>query len=351
MAPDTPSDPPNPDRVQISAPLPHSNISNAPSALHHEAFAFYPPRDDSADPHPNQNGQPLEHPNANNGASLSYPAMPVFPYGNVVPPPPGIPRPKRTQCKNACTNCQKACKKCDDNRPCQRCIRYGTTDTCVDSQRKERKKGIKRGPYKKRDGKGSGTADADSEDTNRLPQAVQGPPPNMPYIGPVGYPPGLWSTYTHTGHGGKLEAAGFYQPVFALTPVGGPPPNGGEGGSASGGTDSPHFPVSFYPATFISYPGPFPPYPISQAPGAVPQGFHFAYPPPIFAARPPQVANANGDQNADNNNSANVPVKENADASMMTGSGKDKDADSQVNGQVKVAQSQGNGDAAGREAD
>ncbi|KAJ1962480.1 hypothetical protein GGI12_002625 [Dipsacomyces acuminosporus] len=64
---------------------------------------------------------------------------------------PGAPvRPKRAQVKNACVNCQKACKKCDPGRPCQRCIKYNLTDTCVDSKRKPRKKGIKRGPYKKR---------------------------------------------------------------------------------------------------------------------------------------------------------------------------------------------------------
>ncbi|KAI8867591.1 hypothetical protein GQ42DRAFT_126491, partial [Ramicandelaber brevisporus] len=40
---------------------------------------------------------------------------------------------KRQQVKNACINCQKACKKCDEGRPCQRCIRQGLTDTCIDS--------------------------------------------------------------------------------------------------------------------------------------------------------------------------------------------------------------------------
>ncbi|KAJ2448848.1 hypothetical protein EV183_005218 [Coemansia sp. RSA 2336] len=59
-------------------------------------------------------------------------------------------RPKRAQVKNACVNCQRACKKCDSGRPCQRCIKYNLADTCVDSKRKPRKKGIKRGPYKKR---------------------------------------------------------------------------------------------------------------------------------------------------------------------------------------------------------
>ncbi|CAJ0839791.1 1051_t:CDS:2, partial [Entrophospora sp. SA101] len=49
-------------------------------------------------------------------------------------------KPKRKQVKNACVNCQRACKKCDEGRPCQRCIKYELTDTCQDSIRKERKK-------------------------------------------------------------------------------------------------------------------------------------------------------------------------------------------------------------------
>jgi hypothetical protein len=85
---------------------------------------------------------------------LTYSSMPMhmypFPSG-IVPTPPT--RSKRRQVKNACTNCQKACKKCDDARPCLRCVKYGIAEECVDSHRKERKKGIKRGPYKKRDGK------------------------------------------------------------------------------------------------------------------------------------------------------------------------------------------------------
>ncbi|KAG6883895.1 hypothetical protein C0992_007520, partial [Termitomyces sp. T32_za158] len=59
-------------------------------------------------------------------------------------------RPKRKQVKMACTNCANACKRCDESRPCERCIKYNTPETCVDGQRKERKKGIKRGPYKRK---------------------------------------------------------------------------------------------------------------------------------------------------------------------------------------------------------
>jgi hypothetical protein len=35
-------------------------------------------------------------------------------------------------------NCKKSCKKCDDERPCQRCIRLNIAETCKDSTRKGR---------------------------------------------------------------------------------------------------------------------------------------------------------------------------------------------------------------------
>ena len=86
--------------------------------------------------------------------SLSGMPMHVYPYPPALLPTQQPIKSKRRQVKNACTNCQKACKKCDDARPCLRCVKYGISEECVDSQRKERQKGIKRGPYKKRDGKG-----------------------------------------------------------------------------------------------------------------------------------------------------------------------------------------------------
>nr|CAG8454224.1 12683_t:CDS:2 [Entrophospora candida] len=85
-------------------------------------------------------------------------------------------KPKRKQVKNACVNCQRACKKCDEGRPCQRCIKYELTDTCQDSIRKERKKGIKRGPYKRRtktETKNLNLIDSPSTPTN-IPVAVSG---------------------------------------------------------------------------------------------------------------------------------------------------------------------------------
>ena len=35
-------------------------------------------------------------------------------------------------------NCQKACKKCDDERPCGRCVRLNIESKCVDKARKDR---------------------------------------------------------------------------------------------------------------------------------------------------------------------------------------------------------------------
>lgn len=78
-------------------------------------------------------------------------------------------------------NCQKACKKCDEGRPCTRCIKYGLADTCVDSTRKIRKKGVKRGPYKRRPPP-TQIGSASASTTPTLSHAVLGGP-----TGPAGY--------------------------------------------------------------------------------------------------------------------------------------------------------------------
>ncbi|RUS12897.1 hypothetical protein BC938DRAFT_478309, partial [Jimgerdemannia flammicorona] len=93
-------------------------------------------------------------------------------------------------------NCQKACKKCDEGRPCQRCIKYGLTDTCIDSTRKERKKGIKRGPYKRR--QQSGSANGNTTPTlnqmntpNGSQYSSMNGSPNMRTPMPFTYPPNI----------------------------------------------------------------------------------------------------------------------------------------------------------------
>lgn len=106
---------------------------------------------------------------------------------------------KRKQVKNACVNCQKACKKCDEGRPCQRCVKYGLVETCQDSTRKERKKGIKRGPYKRRQPNSqSGSASASPSNVplgnpmGATPQTAYSPmsgSPNMRAPMPFAYTP------------------------------------------------------------------------------------------------------------------------------------------------------------------
>ncbi|KAI9261049.1 hypothetical protein BY458DRAFT_516125 [Sporodiniella umbellata] len=106
-------------------------------------------------------------------------------------------KPKRKQVKNACVNCQKACKKCDIGRPCQRCVKYGITETCINSVRKERKKGIKRGPYKKRTKTGieSGASSAGSTPNLASPMA------NTPIYGNGVRPAALPMHYQTFSHG------------------------------------------------------------------------------------------------------------------------------------------------------
>ncbi|KAJ3216142.1 hypothetical protein HDU67_009869 [Dinochytrium kinnereticum] len=103
---------------------------------------------------------------------------------------------KRKQVKNACVNCQKACKKCDNGRPCPRCVRYGLQSSCQDSVRKERRKGIKRGPYKPK-------ADSESSSRPNSPEGISLPgslltSPNGPLEG--GYPNSLHGTVMSATH-------------------------------------------------------------------------------------------------------------------------------------------------------
>ncbi|KZV98156.1 hypothetical protein EXIGLDRAFT_728977 [Exidia glandulosa HHB12029] len=141
-----------------------------------------------------------------NGVPVMYPPPPggYWPPGYMAIPVPmhmggaGGPinpngKPKRKQVKNACTNCQTACKRCDDSRPCARCVKYGLSDTCINSARKERKKGIKRGPYKKRK---EDEGQMDMDDPNVAMDAMM-PQAGAPYHGalPPGYPEGGYYSY------------------------------------------------------------------------------------------------------------------------------------------------------------
>ncbi|KAI8343281.1 hypothetical protein BC941DRAFT_448100 [Chlamydoabsidia padenii] len=117
-------------------------------------------------------------------SQLGMPAAPSVMVNNF-PQDYTLGKQKRKQVRNACINCQKACKKCDEQRPCPRCVKYGTTDTCVNSVRKERKKGVKRGPYKKRKqgGATSGDSSASSTPNMSVPQMPNGMYSSAPTTG------------------------------------------------------------------------------------------------------------------------------------------------------------------------
>ncbi|KAJ7490047.1 hypothetical protein B0H11DRAFT_2156802 [Mycena galericulata] len=149
-------------------------------------------------------------------------------------------RSKRRQVKNACTNCQKACKKCDEARPCLRCVKYGVHEECMDSTRRERKKGGKRGPYKKRDGKGNANSPLHEGEPELSPQPDASPTNT--------HAPGFYAQFPlPPGH--KPGETAYY-PQFYLAPVPAPPNTRQEGEATSSPT-----PPQFIPATFMaSYP-------------------------------------------------------------------------------------------------
>ncbi|KAL9933879.1 hypothetical protein V8E36_006961 [Tilletia maclaganii] len=124
--------------------LPSSSSSYATSGAHLGSSSS----SSSLFPYPLQTDGSLTSSNLTGSYGMQSP-YPLGPSG-MLQPPTNIVKSKRIQVKNACINCQRACKKCDTGRPCTRCIKYGLTDTCADSSRKERKRGIKRGPYKRR---------------------------------------------------------------------------------------------------------------------------------------------------------------------------------------------------------
>ncbi|KAI8339997.1 hypothetical protein BC941DRAFT_419143 [Chlamydoabsidia padenii] len=104
---------------------------------------------------------------------------------------------KRKQVSVACVNCQKSCKKCEEERPCPRCVKMGFPEKCVDSVRKPRQKGIKRGPYKKRS-----TAVAP-------PQPMPPPSHSVMYSMPSGDAATATTTFPFEHYGTNTEFAPF----------------------------------------------------------------------------------------------------------------------------------------------
>ncbi|KAI0303439.1 hypothetical protein B0F90DRAFT_1816246 [Multifurca ochricompacta] len=232
--------------------------------------------------------------------SVPYTGLPMHMYpfasGVVSTSQPQI-RSKRRQVKNACTNCQKACKKCDDARPCLRCVKYGIGEECVDSQRKERKKGIKRGPYKKRDGKSELFLGISFSYRHTLPDPAPPPPmgmslPGVPtvgtppatsFMGPIGYPLPIYGQYPPIPAVHKPGEAPYHPPYYVSVQ---PPPPSHLRPYLSYGTVP-------YPTPYI-VPHHRPDVPVmmqphAQYPGYPPNGHHPPY------SKPPSAGNSGVD--------------------------------------------------------
>ncbi|KAL6300951.1 hypothetical protein BKA93DRAFT_498591 [Sparassis latifolia] len=214
-----------------------------PGAYAAQYYSFAPVADGSHDSSP-PNGHPgapflMAYPPPPPGLVYAYaapppgqaPAYPPFAPGLAIPQPP---RPKRKQVKMACTNCASACKRCNETRPCDRCVKYGITDTCVDGVRKERKKGVKRGPYKRKNRLGEGGDAGEASGESSVPTPAYPMPPEGYY--PWYYPPPGYMQPPHDGQHPEGTQNGNGQPMvpqfYPLHPIYAPPPYGPYPGGA-----------------------------------------------------------------------------------------------------------------------
>ncbi|KAF8957692.1 hypothetical protein BDZ97DRAFT_1844781 [Flammula alnicola] len=235
-------------------------------------FFAYPPPPDGSHPEDTQNGVPgpliFGLP-----PGVMY-VCPPQPQAQSNPAPAALSRPKRKQVNVACTNCAGVCKRCDENRPCERCIKYGVADTCIDGQRKERKKGTKRGPYKRKskgesDGNsfnGEWTPGSQTPSTSTTAAAIRAVAQyTLEGFYPTYYPPpGAFMPHPHEGQPG---------------PDGSPPHANGQ----------PIMPYYIHPGSYPPFPHYFPMYPqASPLPPGAPQQSSPQPPQQPAAAQPPE---------------------------------------------------------------
>ncbi|KAG1748354.1 uncharacterized protein EDB91DRAFT_876156 [Suillus paluster] len=226
------------------------------------------------------------HPEPNGGP---HPAPPYIyhypPPGMMYPyPPPGFPpyapppqtnfqRVKRKQVKMACTNCANACKRCDEQRPCERCVKYGIPESCIDGVRKERQKGIKRGPYKRKNKSGNSDP-ATSPTPNATFETFSSTPPEA-NGDPVWHPPSVAQGPATTAPAPPSMSSfppppegGYYPPpYFYPAPPGFVPPSEGQApaeGSPNAGAPPamvPYYmpPPGYYGPPYYGPPGVPPP--------------------------------------------------------------------------------------------
>ncbi|KZT07039.1 uncharacterized protein LAESUDRAFT_725384 [Laetiporus sulphureus 93-53] len=307
--------PPHP---MVSYPPQHFGSSYVPPGPYPSIYTYAPVPDGNHDPNiPGGAPPPAPYFMAiappPPGMVYAYPAPPPG-YPPYVPPMQAPPpqRPKRKQVKMACTNCASACKRCDEARPCERCRKYNIADSCVDGVRKERKKGIKRGPYKRKN-RNPGTEQAAGGYSS--PPAGEGDQPAAPVPYPVP-PEGYYSYYYPHG----------YMPP---THDGQPHPEGVPNGNGQHIPHPPYIPVPMY-APFPPYSGAPMPYPPPPMPTPAPASN--AAPITNGRADPPSHNEANGDS-ASTKNKKRVRAK-NGDDGTKSRRTKHVPTDSQPDGDI-----------------
>ncbi|KAF8528511.1 hypothetical protein BU17DRAFT_61173 [Hysterangium stoloniferum] len=227
-------------------------------------------------------GYPPEHPPNQDpnvppatGEQIIYPPT-IYPYIQVpsgympvsmagMPIPGVLLKPRRKQVKIACTNCATACKRCDETRPCERCIKYGMSESCRDGIRKERERGVLRGRYNKK-----------KRQEEREPEAVQSNSNNewTPPTDALSFPGGP------APPGSFPPPEGYYPAFYPIPPSHGPGTQSGQeddntspDASTAETPHAPDEPLSFPPPPHAQYA--YPPLP----PGSYPP-FGFPYPVP-----------------------------------------------------------------------
>ncbi|KAF8195996.1 hypothetical protein BJ912DRAFT_1056429 [Pholiota molesta] len=240
-------------------------------------FYAYPPPPDGSHPEGAPNGGVPPHfmiglPPGVPGVLYAYPPPQTQQFGAppANPAPSALSRPKRKQVKMACTNCAGACKRCDENRPCERCVKYGIADTCIDGQRKERKKGIKRGPYRR---KNKNESDSNSFNGEWTPPSSSTTAAAIHAVAQYAPPEGSY----YPGHPNSSNST--------------PNPNTNPDGSPSAHSNNgqPMMPYYIHPG---GYP-PFPHYPPTMYPGPPPPGAPHSQPqaaPPVQPTAPQMAA-------------------------------------------------------------
>lgn len=248
-------------------------------------FFPYPPPPDGSHGETGHNGAPpAPYVMFGPPPGMMY-AYPPPQQGQPYPPQPTSSAPsvtsraKRKQVKMACTNCAAACKRCDENRPCDRCQKYSISDTCVDGQRKERKKGVKRGPYKR---KNKGDSDGSSPYPGEWPAGSH--PPTAATTAAALH---AVTSYAHPPEGYYPV---FYPPGGAFMPQ---PPHDGQpnpDGSPPHAAQPPMMPYYLHPAAYPPF-HPYPPMYPPPPPGAQQHPIHQQPAPPPEQQQPPQTIN------------------------------------------------------------